>query len=224
MAGSLGDMAKLNYFSNPGALKIDMMLRGVRVGDPVTRAWACGVGGIDILLPKNTLVNIPCREEFTKDSPYVLKKKEDGHVVTDGTDELPARIMTRPELYSRKTTTGVPLSEIASVHGSYAVITPSPRCEFFNSNVECKYCAGNFDTKKPGRDFTVEEVLEAVEAVLKEKFSEIIYFSVGFTSGDDGGIEFLAPYIQGVKKHFNCLVAVEALPPKENRWINETYR
>ena len=26
-----------------------------------------------------------------------------------------------------------------------------------------------------------------------------------------------------MKKNFNCLVAVEALPPKENRWIDETY-
>lgn len=214
---------KINYFTNPGALKIDLMLRGVRVGDPVTRAWACGVGGIDILLPKNTLVNIPCREEFTKDSPYVLKKKGDGYVVTDGREEVPAMIKARPELYSRKTATGVPLSDIASVHGSYTVITPSPRCEFFNSNIECKYCAGNYDTRGGGRDFTVEEVLEAVEAVIKERLSEIIYFSVGFSSGNDGGIEFLAPYIQAVKKHFNCLVAVEALPPKENGWIDDTY-
>ena len=57
----------------------------------------------------------------------------------------------------------------------------------------------------------------------KEGRSKIIYLSVGFSSGDDGGIEFLKPYVLAIKKHFNCLVAVEALPPKKNKWIDETY-
>ena len=71
--------------------------------------------------------------------------------------------------------------------------------------------------------FSVDEILEVVEAVKKEKVAEIIYLSLGFTSEDDGGIEFLAPYIKAIKKHFRILVAVEALPPKRNSWIDDTY-
>lgn len=215
---------KKNYMSNPGALKIDLMLRGIRIDDPVVKAWACGSAGIDILLPQDTLVNIPCSEYFTINSPYVIRKTGKDYLITDGKGEVPVKLVERPAFYNGRTSTGVPFSRIASVHGSYTVITPSPRCDFFNRSVECKYCAGNFDVE--GSDnavFSVEEVLEAVEAVLKEMPSEIIYLSIGFSETPDGGIEFLKPYIKAIKKQFNCLVAVETLPPKENHWIDETY-
>ncbi|MBI5903656.1 MAG: hypothetical protein HZB84_09275 [Deltaproteobacteria bacterium] len=215
---------KKDYINNPGALKIDLMLRGIKIADPVVKAWACGSGGIDILLPRDTLVNIPCSESFTMASPYTIGKKGGGYAITDGVGEVRVKLVPRPAFYDKKTSTGVLFSKIASVHGSYTVITPSPRCDFFNRSLECKYCAGNFDVKG-AQDvvYSVDEVLETVGAVLKEKSSEIIYLSIGFSETPDGGIEFLKPYIKAVKKHFNCLVAVEALPPKENHWIDQTY-
>lgn len=213
-----------NYLDNPASLKIDLMLRGIRMEDPVVKAWACGSSGVDMLLPQDTLVNIPCMEAFTGGSPYTVKRKGEKYFVTDGKGEVEVKLVERPVFYSRKTSTGVPFSDIAKVHGSYTVITPSPRCDFFDRSVECRYCAGNFDIKGANnRVYTVEEVVETVEAVLKERSSDIIYLSIGFSQGDDGGIEFLKPYIQAIKKSFSCLVAVEALPPKDNRWIDETY-
>ena len=213
-----------NYLDNPASLKIDLMLRGIRMEDPVVKAWACGSSGVDMLLPQDTLVNIPCMEAFTGGSPYTVTRRGERYFITDGKGEVEVKLVERPVFYSRKTSTGVPFSDIATVHGSYTVITPSPRCDFFDRSVECRYCAGNFDIKgADNRVYTVEEVIETVEAVLKERSSDIIYLSIGFSQGDDGGIEFLRPYIQAIKKSFSCLVAVEALPPKDNRWIDETY-
>ncbi len=211
------------YLHNPGSLKIDLMLRGIRIDGSVSEGEDIEGLGIDLILPRNIIANVPCKEEFTKDSPYVLKKKGKGYVITDGIDEVDVRVVPKPEFYRKKTSTGVPFSKIGIVHGSYTVITPSPRCEFFHSNIECRYCAGNFDVNSTDRVYSVDEVLETVEAVMKEGSSRIIYLSIGFTKGDDGGIEFLTGYIREIKKHFNCLVAVEALPPKHNRWIDETY-
>ena len=216
---------KKSYSDNPGSLKIDLMLRGIRVEDPVVKAWACGSSGIDIMLPQNTLVNIPCSDAITKSSPYVLRRSGDAVVITDGKREVPVTMVPIPKFYSRKTSTGVPFSALAISHGSYTVITPSPRCDFFNSKIECKYCAGNFNDEGKGKGvvYSVDEVLETVEAVLKEGVGTVIYLSIGFSDGPDGGIEFLKPYISAIKKHYSCLVAVEALPPKENHWIDETY-
>jgi biotin synthase-related radical SAM superfamily protein len=225
----------IDYISNLGSLKIDLMLCGIRgevSGDsngevvPIQGRFGRAGEGIDIILPGPVLVNVPSGEEFTKNSPYLLKSIDGGFAITNGKTDVEVSLLEPPEFYSRNTTTGIPFSSIAKVHGSYTVITPNRRCDFFNSSIECRYCAGNFDVeKKPGEadSFTVDEVLETVEAVLKERASEIVYLSIGFTEGDDGGITTLAPYIQAVKKHFNCLVAVEALPPKTNKWIDETY-
>ncbi|MBE7413965.1 MAG: radical SAM protein [Deltaproteobacteria bacterium] len=212
------------YLDKPASLKIDLMLRGIRIEDPVVQAWACGSSGIDILLPRDTLVNIPCREVFTRKSPYTIRRSGEDYFITDGKGEVPVKLVPKPAFCGGSTSTGVPFRDIAASHGSYTVVTPSKRCDFFNRKIECRYCAGNFNVAGgPDRVYTVDEVVETVGAVLKEKASGIIYLSIGFSPGDDGGIEFLRPYITAVKKSFNCLVAVEALPPKENRWIDETY-
>ncbi len=215
-----------DYFNNPGALKIDLMLRGAAIEDPVARARACGSSGIDILLPKKTLVNIPCEDWFTVRSPYAIKKSGKGYVLTNGKAEIKVRIVEPPKFYDQKTSTGLRLRDIASTHGSYTVITPDQRCAFFKSSAQCRYCAGNFrsDVDTPGaRVYTVEEVLETVKAVFRERASGIIYLSIGYAEGDDGGMKFLEPYVKAIKRHFNCLVAVEALPPAKNDWIERAY-
>ncbi len=176
------------------------------------------------MLPQNTPANVACSELFTEVSPYAVKKEDGRYIITDGTGSVPVSLVPRPKYYGLKTSTGIPFSKISAFHGSYTVITPSPRCDFFDRGIECRYCAGNFDVKDSGgRVYSVEEVLETVDAILKEGASGIIYLSTGFSQAPDGGIEFLKPYIKAIKKHHNCLVAVETLPPKEDRWIDETY-
>ncbi len=215
---------KKSYLNNPGTLKIDLMLRGIRIARAEESLSFLGRAGegVDIVLPGGSPVNVPCGEEFTKDSPYVLTKKGESWVISDGTGEVEVRIVKRPEFLSKTTHQGTPYSEIATVHGSYVLIVPKRECVFFEKKVECSYCAGGYD-RRPERAYTVEEVLEVVASVLEEGVSEIIYLSTGFTEDEDGGIGFLMPYIEAIKKRFNCLVAVEALPPKENHWIDQTY-
>ncbi len=219
-------MINKNYFKNPGALKIDLMLRGAAIEDPLARARACGSTGIDILLPKKVLVNIPCEDWFTVRSPYVIKKSDKGYILTNGKESVAVSILETPEFYARTTTSGVRFGDIAATHGSYTVITPDKRCGFFKSSAQCRYCAGNFVSDAGTAEtpvYTVEEVLETVRVVLKEKTSGIIYLSIGYSESDDGGIKFLEPYVRAIKRHFNCLVAVEALPPASNEWVDRAY-
>ena len=194
-----------NYLRNPGTLKIDLMLRGLRIDpalikDEVEFSAPAGAG-TDLILSGGVLVNVPSGEEFTKDSPYLLKKTgKKSYVINDGETYMPVKVVKPPRFLSMKTTSGVPFSDIATVHGSYVVVRPSPGCDFFNREIECRYCSGDFNRKGYKRQtFTVDEVLETVEAVQKEKVSDIIYFSIGFNEGDDGGIGLLAPYIKAVK-------------------------
>ena len=213
-----------DYLHNTRMLKIDLMLRGIRVNNSIDLTKVTHGTGIDIILPGETLANVPHGDEFTADSPYQLRRVKDAYSISNGKREMPCEVIPVIDFYNGKTSSGVEFGRIATTHGSYVAITPRPSCEFFGEGVECKYCAGNFDT--PSKDvepFSIDEVLEVVEGVKKEKIAEIIYLSLGFTSEDDGGIEFLAPYIKAIKKHFSFLVAVEALPPKRNSWIDDTY-
>lgn len=213
-----------DYLHNAAMLKIDLMLRGIRVDNSIDLSVVAHGSGIDIILPGETLANVPHGGEFTAASPYLLKRVEEAYSITNGKNEMPCEVIPVSDFYKGKTSSGVEFDRMATTHGSYVAITPRPSCEFFGEGVECKYCAGNFDTASASaKPFSIDEVLEVVEAIKKEKVAEIIYLSLGFTSEDDGGIEFLAPYIKAIKKHFNFLVAVEALPPKRNSWIDDTY-
>ncbi len=224
------DNMEKSYLQNPALLKIELMLRGTRV-DP--GAWdAVGTSGdlegvadgIDIELSHKTPVNVPCKEDFTRNSPYLLKSEGGRFHITDGRDRVEVGIIRKPRFYTRKTTTGIPFSRIGVVHGSYVAITPSKRCDFFNSDVECRFCAMDLDgSTGPSATYSVDEVLETVEAAHREDRANSIYLSIGFSDGPDGGVEFLKPYIRAIKKHFNSLLAVEALPPEDNGWIDETY-
>ncbi len=212
-----------SYLDNPGTLKIDLMLRGIRIADPV-HSISCADSSIDLVLPDGILANVPCCEPYTEASLYVLKENHDGgYVIGDGTAEVPVQLIEKPDFLSGQTKSGVPFSDIAELHGSYVVISPASGCEFFNEGIECSYCSGGFDTDEASKVFSVDDVLEVVEAVKKAKAAEIVYLSIGFSKGADGGIKFLTPYIQAIKKFFNVIVAVEALPPKRNHWIDHTY-
>ncbi len=220
------------YIHNPSHLKIDLMLRGIKICTSVDdievltgRTIGLTSRGLDVTLPNNVLVNVPYGDKFTVDSPYLIKKEEGRLYITDGSYNVPVQIVPKADFYLKKTTSGVPMSSIATQHGSYVVITPTLKCDFLTESAKCKYCAIDLE-KDLGKlkTYTVEDVLETVEAVLKDSTSsDIIYLSMGFSSGDDGGVALLTPYIRAIKKHFNCLVAVEAMPPKDNKWIDETY-
>ncbi|MBI5892231.1 MAG: radical SAM protein [Deltaproteobacteria bacterium] len=218
------------YLHNPGYLKIDLMLCGIRLNENAVKSLGIDLstgytgitGGLDIILPYKTWVNAPFLEDFAKNSPYELIQKDGKAFIKREGESVKVKIIPKPDFYKLKTTTGIPLSKIGNMHGSYVAITPDTRCEFFNMNIECRYCAGNFNSKG-GVVYSVEEVLETVEAAYKEGKAEIVYLSIGFSETPDGGIEFLKPYIKAIKKHFNTIVAVEALPPKENKFIDETY-
>jgi hypothetical protein len=228
-------MTDKRYLDNLGSLKIDLMLRGIRL-DSALEGGELFMGragkGVDIILAGDALVNVPCGDEYTMASPYIIKpvdggRKTDGkYVITDdeGAIQVKATVVAPPAFYSSHTTSGRAFSDIATFHGSYAAITPKPVCELFNKDAECRYCSGGFDKIDANPViFTVDEVLETAEAILKEGASDIIYLSIGYSDCEDGGVKFLAPYIKAIKKHFRCLVAVEVLPPKSNKWIDETY-
>lgn len=220
------------YLHNPGYLKIDLMLKGIRVDRNVLkkanmdkcRNLSDITCGLEIILPRNTWVTVPYIEDFAKASPYELTEKNGRFFVIHGNGHVRVSVVSTPEFYTMTTTTGIPLSRIGLVHGGYVAITPATQCDFFNKDIECRYCAGNLDIQGgKGRVYNIDEVLETVEAAYREGKAEIVYLSIGFSDTPDGGIEFLKPYIKAIKKHFNTLVAVEALPPKENKWIDETY-
>ena len=67
------------------------------------------------------------------------------------------------------------------------------------------------------------EVVEVVHAAVAECAVDSVYLNTCAFDADDGGIAFLAPYIEAVRRHVDTLVAVQVHPPATPAWVDRTY-
>ena len=110
--------------SNPGLLKLDLYCRGMRLDDSclieadggrkILRTRAGLGSGLEAILPDGLWTNIPVVEDFAKCSPYTLRHRE-GRFFIDLEREGPVaeiRLSPQPPWYSRKTSSGKPMTRI----------------------------------------------------------------------------------------------------------------
>ncbi|MBE9537091.1 MAG: radical SAM protein [Proteobacteria bacterium] len=216
---------------NPGYLKLLLAVQGMSLGKGVaeevgfTLSTRRGVaGGVDLILPGDLWVNVPVDKTTTEKSPYCLEKKKGGYFLTGYGNEIKVEPVRQPHFYERVTSKGTPFYQIAALHGGSVYISPTNRCQFFDDDLNCRFC----DEKKTfypiAREFiSVEEILEIIEVAFNEGVADSVDFNIGYFDTEDRGISFLEPYINAVKRNFDTIVAVDAQPPKSNKWIDKTY-
>lgn len=225
-------MTEAIKINNPGLLKLDLIIRGMSIGREaldtpeiggalrLSRDTGAGLE-LDIILPEDVVVNIPILECLSENKPYTLTK-ESGRFLIRGESRDPVEVLIAPTpaFYGRKTTSGVPMVQIGRTYGGYLALSPKPLCAFINEDVACRYCDL---AAREHPDWTIEEVMETVEAALGEGAAEYICLNVGYTDTPDGGLSMLEPYITEIKKRHDVLVCVQAQPPREDHWIDAAY-
>jgi sodium-dependent dicarboxylate transporter 2/3/5 len=232
--GPDGPSSKLTLaviLGNPGLLKLELMTHGLRLSEELSRGGLAHVGPsafatayeLDVLLPSGTAVTAPVHPVLTADSPYVLHEDDNGHRIVTNEGELEVVVSPPPRFYKLKTRAGVPFGRFATMHGSYLAVSPINECKFLTPSDRCRFCSVQGTTPGQGSRIPVDDVVEAVRAAQLERPIRTIYLSVGFIDGPDSGVSALEPYVQALKKSFNVLVAVDALPPAEDEWIDRTY-
>ncbi len=222
---------KAAIIENPALLKLELLSKGVRLDKSALKseeiAQALEIGNrvsvpleLDMILPGNVLVNIAVQECLDKDSCYVLKNDNGEFYITNGVAKTRVWIVPPPKFYNQTTSSGALLAKIGRTYGNYLLITPSGACEFLSRDMACKYC--DVEAKQTP-DKSIDDVLETVEAALKEGAAEYICFNIGYADSEDGGIKQLLPYIKAVKDSFNALICIQAQPPASDEWVDMTY-
>ncbi len=206
-------------------LKVELGTRGVRMDASIRDATllAPGIGprAIDLLLPDDLCVRAPLVES----SPVVLVAQGDRHVLVRAPDAPPidVRPVPVPRFYQRNTSRGTPMWRVATVRGSHLVVHPGTVCGVSIQGSPCRFCLEGARTSGDREAASVAEVVEVVRAAFDEGVCELVYFNTAFFDGEDGGIAFLAPYIDAVRRHFDTLVAAQVHPPRDPRWVERTY-
>jgi len=221
---------------HPTQLKLELALRGARLDARLREQRLLAPGGpgamarsLDVVLPEDVWVRVSVEERHTATSPFLLVAEAGRHLLLrrDGAGAETLRVEVRaiqpPRFYERLTRRGVPMWRIATVAGSHLVVNPGAACGFSVRGSPCRFCVEGARVAADREPVPVADVLEVVRAAFDEGACEFVYFNTGFFDGEDGGIAFLAPYIEAVRNHFDTLVAAQVHPPRTNRWIDRTY-
>jgi hypothetical protein len=214
---------------NPVQLKIALATRGARL-DRALRAALTAVPdfmprAVDLTLPEDVRVLVPIDDAATPSGPYMVAS-ENGQVIVVGDDALRVEVFAGgvPKFYGRRTTSGRPMWQVATVAGTHLLVSPAASCGFSTRGAPCPFCReGARPAGEQDRAATIADVVEVVRAAFEEGAAEFVLFNSSVFDAEDGGIAFLTPYIEAVRKHFDTFVAVQVHPPRNDVWIDRTY-
>lgn len=214
---------------SPVALKIALATRGLRVEADLLAELA-GVPdfaprALDLLLPDEVRVLAPIENGAGDPAPYALVS-ERGRTLVVGEPALRVEVRAGavPRFYGRRTASGRPMWRIGTVHGAHLLVTPTSACGFSACGAPCSFCREGARPATQGGDAAgISDVVEVVRAAFEEGAADFVCFNSSTYDPEDGGIGFLTPYIEAVRKHFDTFVAVQVHPPRSNAWIDRTY-
>ena len=207
-------------FDNPGSLKLDLLYYGVKAATG-TEIPDDPSGTVIMALPEDVWVNVTYRAKYVRRSPYTLEHRSRKWFIRKGDMETEVQVLKPLRAYSKRTSSGIPVSDILYLHGGFVAIEPMGLCRFTKSGLECKYCRHKGPTVKT--TFTTKDVLEALDMVRREVPIDIIQLSSGFVESEDGGVLSLEPVLHQIRKYFNVFISMDVMPPAHNDWIDRTY-
>jgi len=216
----------------PVHLKLELAVHGARLDAALAERIGRGAGpsparsALDVVLPGEVWVGVPIVDTPT---PFVLAAEGKGACLLrhDGADQASSRIGVRvatpPRYYQRRTSRGTLMSTIATVRAGQLVISPGAPCGYGLSGAPCRFCVEGARVEVERDEASVANVIEVVRAAFDEGVAQHVYFNTALFDPEDGGIAFLAPYIEGVRRHFDTLVVAQVHPPRSTAWVDRTY-
>lgn len=218
-------LGKTHKFS-AGALKLDLMMRGVRLDDSFAQKYRVlgdfrlgpkNFGNLELILPEGLGVSVPYQEDFIQSSPYKLRSVNKKVFLTGRGGSLPVKWVPQPDYYGQVVNAKVKLGEVACVHGGYVSLALGG-----HRYLKPTLVGEKGETHRPELVLSVDETVAVIERIRKERAIDVISLSC-WQPGEDGGVSQVEPYVRAIKKYFKVLVFVEIHLPRHAGTIDETY-
>jgi len=219
----------------PVELEIELFCRGLRVdpscdvdtdGRRIARTRAGLGSGLELVLPsprKKIWVNVPVVEAFAAKSPFLLMKTARGYVLCDSRqgDHYPVEIPEEPVWYSWKTSSGVEMSRVGVLQGTYLGIYVSNACLYWNlpASPSCAFCTTgrNVGIAEESKK-KVEDVIEVAKAARSESGSIFTHLNTGYHFEDRDDLEVVhglrqcEPFVKRLRAEVGGFIGVQAVP------------
>ncbi len=229
---------------NAALLKLELLSQGIKIDssvhdavgkeikEPLRQRAGVGSGGIDLILEGEIYVGAPTMEKFSKNSPFVLKKKGANYFIEKhGRPIQKIELFPRPAFYDKTTSDGTPMRRIGTIQGDFIGISLDNRCWFWGHykgdklesyrGKQCKFCSIglNLDTTEQPRK-TVDQILQVCEVALKEKHCRHVALNAGTFPPPGRGHEEYAKIVQAIKENLDKYIRLSIAPPDEEQYID----
>lgn len=202
-------------------LKTELLCKGVRAENSIGKGRKGGAGpagGRYLVLPNNSVVNVPLWPHFADRSDFILRKFDSSwSLFKNGEKITDVELINPPKFYSRKTQGGQPMYKIALLHGKDCVATTLLQsCVHWSTGNGCKFCGieisfriGSTVLRK-----TPQDLVEVTGAAIEEGVCNHITLTTGTPGTPDRGAKLLAETTKELKSHYNIPIHVQLEPPK----------
>lgn len=203
---------------NSGELKLKLIEQGVRPGPQLPDGLSNPFGMVQLMLEDGTAVSV----HFQERSSCALTQEEGDFFVLHEEERIPVTWKAPLEAYDRRTSSGIKVSDILSVHENFIAIHPNHECRFGLAGLACRYC-GSTRELALHPDFSVRDAIEAIQIVQSETRCDVVNLSSGASGKGDGGVQRLEPWVEEIRKHVEILISIDVAPPKNHEWIDRAY-
>ena len=224
----------------PVELEIELFCRGARIDqsalDSGSRRIArtrAGLGsGLEIAIPakrKEIWMNVPVVEQFAQSSPFLIRADGEQFFVLDqrSGEHYPIRVPSEPQWYGRHTSSGIEMSRIGVLQGTYLGVYISNRCMYWALTPQqaCKFCTTgkNLGENEESRK-NVADVVEVALAAKEESGSVFTHFNTGYHFEDLDktqpiyGVTQAKPFVEAVRRQVGGFIGVQAVPLRKEHY------
>ncbi|MEV7969745.1 MSMEG_0568 family radical SAM protein [Sphaerisporangium sp. NPDC088356] len=205
-------------------LIVKLQSLGLRTDGSIgAREGGAGPADAGMLWINGAPVTVPTAAGYVKDSPYALRREDDGFGVYEGSVRLAdASLASRPKYYDMETADGVPYWKIALMHLDSLASTVLQTCAYWGNSDQCKFCgigvsldAGRTIAKK------TPEMLAEVSVAARDLDGAVdATLTTGSTATPDRGALYVGKCAKAVKEASGLPVQVQFEPPSDLDVIN----
>jgi hypothetical protein len=208
--------------TNLALLKLQLFYHGIRAGEDLPSPLTNPFGLVHLALPEKVFVSVHLNTNGAE-SPFTLRRNgAQFYLDIQGRECVPVHWTPPLKSYQKRTSSGLSVSDILTVHGDFIAVHPSHRCRFGQSGLSCRYCGSSKELSEHP-PFTPRDLVEAIQLVMEEKRCDVVSLSSGHVDTPDGGVERLERWVTEIRKHLNVLISLDLVPPETNHWIDKTY-
>lgn len=194
---------------------------GVRVPETLMgRSGGAGPAEGRAFLLDGIPVNVPIRAAYTSTSPFSLTEAGTGRytLLKDGRPVAETRVVPSPGFYGQSDENGIPLHQIALLHGRDCLATTVlQQCVNWASNRRCAFCATQISLEKGSTIArkTPRQLARVAEVAASRDGVRHMVMTSG--TGDPPGSEvaYLAECAAAVKARVDIPIHVQFIPPDD---------